>query len=282
MKIYIIIPAFNEEAHIAKTLDSLQEQNLTASKILVVNDSSTDNTPAILESYAEKYVNISFITKTSKATHEPGSKIVAAFNFGLKSLDDNYDIICKFDADLIFPSTYLEELVRAFQKSKKTGMAGGFCYIKNDKDWVLENLTNKDHIRGALKAYTKECFEKIGGLKSAMGWDTVDEIIAKYNGFDIVTIDHLKVKHLKPTGDQYQKKAGLKQGKAFYRMRYGKVLTQIAAVKLSLKKKNMAYFFDCMRGYKQAQKNEASFLLTEEEGKFLRNLRKEGIRKKIF
>lgn len=282
MRIYIIIPAYNEASHIAKTLDSLLEQSLKATKIVVVDDSSTDETPRILKKYAADNASMSFVTKSSKATHEPGSKVIAAFNFGLETLDDGYDIICKYDADLIFPKNYLEEIVSTFQKNKKTGMVGGFCYVRKEGNWVLESLTNKDHIRGALKAYSKECFNKIGGLKSAMGWDTIDEILAKYNNFDIVTLEDLKVKHLKPTGDKYAKLAGIKQGEAFYRMRYGRSLTQIGAAKLALKKKTFNYYFDCMRGYKQAKKNKASFLLTKEEGVFLRNLRKDGILKKIF
>ena len=43
-----------------------------------------------------------------------------------------------------------------FQSDDKIGMVGGFCYIEKNGNWVLENLTDKDHIRGALKAYRKE------------------------------------------------------------------------------------------------------------------------------
>ena len=282
MKIYIIIPAHNEAKYIAKTLDSLLNQTIKATNILVVDDSSTDKTPEILQSYSDTYETISYITKPSAAGHEPGSKVVKAFDYGLKQLDDAYDIICKYDADLIFPSNYLESIVSTFQKSSKIGMVGGFCHIEQNKKWALENLANKDHIRGALKAYTKSCFSKIGGLKSAMGWDTIDEIIAKYHGFQIVTLENLHVQHLKPTGNRYAKKAGLKQGEAFYRMRYGSVLTQIAAIKLAFKKQTVSYYFDCISGYRLAKKNKAPFLLSEEEGEFLRTLRKEGIRKKFL
>lgn len=282
MRTYIIIPAYNEEEHIKKTLDSLLQQSVKATCILVVDDSSTDSTPNILQEFSARYDSISYVTKSSAERHAPGSKVVDAFNFGLQQLDTDYDIICKFDADLIFPPNYLECIVSTFQQSPKTGMVGGFCYIKKSGTWVLENLTNKDHIRGALKAYSKDCFKKIGGLKSAMGWDTVDEIIARFHGFNIITKEELQVKHLKPTGNKYAANAGIKQGEAFYRMRYGKLLTRIAAAKLAVKKKHLAFYFDCIKGFNRAKKNKASFLLSKEEGVFLRNLRKEGIRKKLF
>ena len=79
-------------------------------------------------------------------------------------------------------------------------MASGFCYIEKSNNWILENLTRRDHIRGGLKAYRKDCFTEIGKLKSSMGWDTVDELLAKYYKWDILTDDSLHVKHLKPTG----------------------------------------------------------------------------------
>jgi hypothetical protein len=77
-------------------------------------------------------------------------------------------------------------------------MAGGFAYIEKNGEWILENLTDKDHIRGAFKAYRKACFKQMGGLKAAMGWDTVDELLSTFYGWK-VTDDTLIVKHLKPT-----------------------------------------------------------------------------------
>ena len=99
---------------------------------------------------------------------------------GEKNIDDNYDIIVKVDADLIFPKNYFETIIKHFESDDRIGMAGGFCYIEKNENWVLENLTDKDHIRGALKAYRKETFKQIGGLKPQMGWDTVDELLCKF------------------------------------------------------------------------------------------------------
>jgi hypothetical protein len=86
-------------------------------------------------------------------------------------------------------------------------------------DWILENLTDKDHIRGAFKAYRKETYKQIGGLKPAMGWDTVDELLCKFYNWKVVTDENLQVKHLKPTGANYNKNARYKQGEAFYSFR---------------------------------------------------------------
>ena len=84
-------------------------------------------------------------------------------------------------------------------------MASGFCYIKSKDQWVLEDVTNKSHIRGALKAYRRSCYKEIGGLKPTIGWDTVDELLAMYYNWETLTDDTLHVKHLKVTGKSYSK-----------------------------------------------------------------------------
>ncbi|REE08681.1 glycosyl transferase family 2 [Winogradskyella pacifica] len=282
MNFYIIIPAHNEEDYIGKTLDSLVKQTLLPKKVVVVNDHSSDNTQSIVEDYSSKHSWISLLNSKSSDKHLPGSKIISAFNKGLASLDDDYDIICKFDADLIFPKNYLEQLTKHFNSNKNLGMASGFCYIEKHNEWILENLTNKDHIRGALKTYKKDCFKQIGQLKPSMGWDTVDELLAKHNGWEILTDETLHVKHLKPTGQSYNKASKYLQGEAMYKMRYGFWITLISALKLASKKGSFKLFKDYMSGYFRAKSNKLEFLVSNEEGQFIRDLRWNGIKGKFL
>lgn len=289
MKFHIIIPAHNEAGFIGKTLQSLVEQTFLPKKIVVVNDHSTDNTSEIVRGFVEKYPFVFLVENISEGKHLPGSKVINAFYKGFKTLENDYDVICKFDADLIFPSNYLATLSTIFEKDPKIGMAGGFCYIEKNlpdgkagENFFLENLTNKDHIRGALKAYRKDCFLQIGKLKPAMGWDTVDELLANYHGWEVATDESLHVKHLKPTGKTYTKAARFKQGEAFYKMRYGFLLTLIASAKLGFLKKDFHFIIHCLQGYFQAKKEKLPFLVSEEEGKFIRDLRWGKIWERLF
>lgn len=283
LKIYIVIPAHNEARFIGFTLDSLTKQSLHPKKIVVVDDQSADDTSDIVHSFAEKFPFISLVKNSSKDAHLPGSKVIQAFNKGLATLDDNYDIICKFDADLIFPENYLETIAGHFLADPEIGMAGGFNTIeKKENDWKLEDLTGKDHIRGALKAYRKECFFDIGMLKPAMGWDTLDELLAQYHGWKIKTDETLLVKHLKPTGKNYNKTSKYKQGEAFYRLRYGLLLTAIASAKLATKKGKPSLFKDYLFGFFKATREKRPFLVSKEEGGFIRRLRWKNILKKIL
>jgi glycosyltransferase involved in cell wall biosynthesis len=281
LNFYIIIPAHNEESSIGLTLDSLINQTLQPKRIVVVNDNSSDNTQSIVENYKANQPWITLVNSQSTNEHLPGSKIIKAFYKGYDMLDDNYDVICKFDADLIFPNNYLEKLAWHFRENDKLGMAAGFCYIEKNGDWILENLTRKDHIRGALKAYRKACFQQIGKLKPSMGWDTVDELLAKYYGWELLTDESLHVKHLKPTGISYNKASKYLQGEAMYKMRYGFTITLISALKLAYKKRRLDLFTDYMQGYFKAKKSNIDYLVTEEEGKFIRNLRWKGMLGKL-
>ncbi|MFD2551846.1 glycosyltransferase family 2 protein [Bizionia sediminis] len=282
MNFYIVIPAHNEEVYIKETLVSLVSQTLLPKKVVVVNDNSTDNTQKLVEGFSLKYNWITLVNTQSAEQHIPGSKIINAFYKGYETLDTDYDIICKFDADLIFPENYLETLAIHFKQNKQLGMAAGFCYIQKNNTWILENLTRTDHIRGALKAYRKKCFLDIGKLKPSMGWDTVDELLAKYYGWEVLTDQSLHVKHLKPTGQNYNKTAKYLQGEAMYKMRYGFFITSISALKLALKKKSLTLFANYMTGYFKAKKSKLAPLVTQEEGVFIRRLRWKGMLHKFI
>ena len=282
MKYYIVIPAHNEEAFIALTLESLISQTVLPKKVVVVNDNSTDKTAEIVTAFAKENPFITLVNKTSSAIHLPGSKVIQAFHKGFETLDEDYDIIVKLDADLILPNNYFETVLNIFEKDATIGMAGGFAYIEKNGEWILENLTDKDHIRGAFKAYRKECFKQIGNLKPAMGWDTVDELLSKFYGWKVVTVPSLIVKHLKPTGANYNKTARYKQGEAFYTLGYGFIITSIASAKLAMMKKKPLLFMDYIKGFWKAKAAKTPLLVTPEQAKFIRNYRLKKMKEKLF
>ncbi|MGB3149125.1 MAG: glycosyltransferase family A protein [Maribacter sp.] len=283
MDYYIVIPAHNEETYLRDTLNSLLRQTLQPKKVIIVNDNSTDDTEAIIDTFLNLSVIFRKVNTRSSEEHMPGSKVINAFNEGLKLLDDSYDFLVKLDADVILPDSYFEKIGHVFKGRPQIGIAGGYVYEKDsDGDWKLNHPMNKNHVRGAFKAYSKKCFHAIGGLKNAMGWDTVDELLANYHGYQISTDDSLKVKHLRPTGKAYDSKARLLQGRAMYTMRYGFWITVIASLKMAWKQKKKNAFLDNMYGFLEAQKDKVPYLVTEAEGRFIRRLRWQGINKQFI
>lgn len=282
MNYYIIIPAHNEEVFLGEALDSIIAQTKAPKKVVVVNDHSTDGTSNIIDKYASHNPFIEGVHIQSSEEHLPGSKVVAAFNKGLPLLDEEYDFIVKLDADVILPPDYFKKIEAIFTSSKQIGIAGGFAYEKNDGgEWALNHPMDIDHVRGAFKSYSKACFKVMGGLRVAMGWDTVDELLAQFHGFQIVTDASLKVKHQRPIGAAYNSKARRSQGKAMYLMHYGLAITLIASLKMAWKNKKFKIIQDNLYGYWEAKQQGDPFIVTKKEGKYIRNLRWKRILKKL-
>jgi len=282
VKIAIIIPVYNEQVYLDRMLSSMVAQTKTPTQVVIVDDNSTDNSPKIIKRYTNTYAWISSIKTNASPKHSPGSKVIQAFYQGHKTLTQDFDIIGKFDADIILPTNYIEKTVALFLRDAAVGIAGGNLYIEKNGNWIYENISEKTKVRGPIKLYKKDCFNAIGGLKKSIGWDTVDVLLAEFHGWKTSTDTSLHVKHLKATAKVYTNKAKHKQGEAFYRMRYGKSLTRIAALKLAIAKKDILLYTRCMRGYYLAKKKELAFIVTQEEGAFIRNLRWRGIKKKIL
>lgn len=283
MKHYVIIPAHNEEAFLKQVLEAIDQQTVVPDMAMVVDDNSTDRTGLLLDKYSRQYSWCQHISTESTAVHLPGSKVINAFNAGLNELPDDYDVITKLDADVILPKAYFEKVLEAFKNDPDLGITGGYIYEQNKSgEWIKHHPMAKEHVRGAMKSYRGSCFKAIDGLRNDIGWDTVDELLARYHNYTVNPIETLKVKHLRPLGSKYPKKARRLQGRAMYVMRYGLFITVIASVKMAWKHRNPMIIIHNLQGYFEAKEKSAPPLVTEEEGKFIRALRWEGIRKKLF
>ena len=301
MKFLIVIPAHNEEENILPCLESLKNQTFQDFKCVIVNDGSTDKTQEIVEKFLEN--NLKFrIYNLKLSKHEPGAKVVRTFNKGLETENlENFDVVCKFDADIIFPENYLEKINEVYEKNPKAGMVSGLVYIKkgfdsaqpdkkdfttsqlydftNQNEWTFENLSSKNHVRGPIKSYRKELFLKMKGLRAVLGWDNIDVMLCKMHGFETVTLQELWVKHLRPTAYNYKSQKAQKLGEYFYNIGLNFPLAAISSAKSSWKNKSVSEFFITMKSFLK-QKNPR--VLSQEEIAFIRNLRWKEMFNKIM
>lgn len=294
MKFLIIIPAHNEENNISPCLESLKNQSFQDFTCIIVNDGSTDRTQQIVEDFIQENHLKFKISNLKSSHHEPGAKVVRTFNKGLESIDwKEFGVICKYDADIVFPQSYLEKINQVFESNPKAGIVSGMVYIKNYKqnheiknlrnpnenwadfsnknqEWIFENLSSKNHVRGPIKAYRKECFEDMNGLRAILGWDNLDILLAKKNNWEVVTIKELWVKHLRPTAYKYKSQKAEKLGQYFYNIGLSLPLAMISSAKSSFKNHSAKEFFITINSFlKQKEKR----ILSKEEIKFIRDLR---------
>lgn len=246
----IITPAKDEANHIEEVLKSVCAQTIKPHKWVIVNDGSKDNTKELIESYARKYDWIQVLNvKNSEEVRAGGQKVVRAFYKGFEQIKNHdYEFVVKLDADLILPNNYFEEISCAFKNNEKIGLCGGFCLNKL-KGQLIKEKSAPYHVRGAFKAYRRQCFEEIGGIKEVWNWDGIDEMTAMYLGWETATLD-LPVIHLRPTSQAYNAiNHAFESGKENYRMRSDLLLILIRFVTYLGKKPLIISAFSFVFGY---------------------------------
>lgn len=106
-KISIIIPAYNIEAYLPATLDSVLAQTYTDIEIIVVNDGSTDGTAQVLSEYASRDSRI-------KAIHKENGGVTSARLRGVTEASGGWIGFVDGD-DYIEPDFYERLLQNALQ-----------------------------------------------------------------------------------------------------------------------------------------------------------------------
>lgn len=280
MDISIVIPVFNEEAFLEQSLTSLATQTYPIKELIIVDDGSTDNSVQIAQGFVQKYPFINLILSDDATVHQPGKKIIHVFDRGFSALSASWDVICKFDADIVFPENYIEVLVNSFSQNPKLGMFGGVLQIKKNGLWMFESIAAESHLRGPIKAYHKNCFEAIGGLRPALGWDTLDELLTLHHGFLVETNKNLVVKHLRPTGSNYSQRLSKAKGKMFYQIGYGCVLGVLACLKWAAKERGNP--FGALFGFFDAWLTKQPKLVSSSEATFIRKHRWLRVRRRFI
>lgn len=196
----ILTPVRDEEKYLEKTIQSVLSQSVKPIQWVIINDGSTDATGSIIEKYAAQNPWIQGVHRENRGFRKAGGGVIEAFNTGLRLVpQDGWDFIVKMDGDLTFENDYFEKCFDQFHSNSKLGIGGGI--ICHDIDGVITpEKAPLFHVRGATKIYRKECWESIGGLIQAPGWDTLDEIKANMLGWETQTFPELHVMHHRFTG----------------------------------------------------------------------------------
>ena len=99
----VITPVRNEAKFIKKVLDSMILQTKKPVEWIIVDDGSTDDTPQIVNRYAERYSWIKLVNKQDRGFRQRGKGVIQAFYVGYDTLSTvNYHFIVKLDGDLSF------------------------------------------------------------------------------------------------------------------------------------------------------------------------------------
>ena len=198
----IITPARNEEDNIRHTIQSMVVQTWQPTEWIIVNDGSTDETASIIDAAARAHSWIHVVHRADRGFRKQGGGIIDSFYEGYNAASNGpWDFLVKFDADLSFPPDYFEKCLRKFTAEPTLGIGGGLISHQVGQALVAESPGDPSfHVRGATKIYRRECWEAIGGLLRAPGWDTIDELKANMLGWTTRTFTDIPLHHHRFTG----------------------------------------------------------------------------------
>lgn len=142
IKVSVIVPVYNAEKYLSRTIEYLKKQTLKEIEIILVDDGSTDSSPAICDEACKSDERI-------KCIHKRNAGVSAARNDGIQAAQGEYLMFC--DADDI-PSTHMaEKLLHKIESEHADIVLSGFikqidnAYINCDIPYS-ESLTGRDNI----------------------------------------------------------------------------------------------------------------------------------------
>ena len=164
----IVIPVYNKEKFISKTIESVLNQNFTDYELIIVNDGSTDQSEA--EILAFKDNRIQYFSKKNEG-------VAFSRNFGIEKATANY--ICFLDADDFWYPNFLETMYRyslelpkqkvfaaAIEIETKNKCIPAHYSITKKSDFEIVNFFNASQKECVLWTSSvcihKSVFEKIG------------------------------------------------------------------------------------------------------------------------
>lgn len=151
--ISIIVPVYNVEEYLEQCVESLINQTYSDLEIILVNDGSTDNSPAICNKYAKKDDRI-------KVIHKQNGGLSDARNTGLNKAQGAY--IAFVDSDDWVKPTMLEHLYTACVKYDAEISCCG-RYITDGKKISLKRFISKE-----------QCYTQEDALKEILDGGTID------------------------------------------------------------------------------------------------------------
>ncbi|MDP4109252.1 MAG: glycosyltransferase [Bacillota bacterium] len=157
--ISVLIPAYNEEGVIAKTIGTVLKSSYKNFEVIVINDGSTDKTGEIVDGFVQKYPNVRQIIKTN------GGKF-SALNLGFTEAKADY--IVTIDADTIVLPDTLGYLALPFEDPSVDAVCGN-VQVGNVKN-ILTGFQTVEYI--TTQNYDRRAFDSlncIGVVPGATG-----------------------------------------------------------------------------------------------------------------
>lgn len=202
----LISPCRDEAEFMRQTLDSVIAQSIRPAKWVIVDDGSSDATPAILAEHAARHDWIQIVTRGDRGRRAVGPGVIEAFYAGYQAINPgDYRYLCKLDLDLRLPPRYFEELMARMEADPRIATCSGKAYVEADGR-LIDERHGDDTSLGMTKFYRVSCFREIGGFVREVMWDGIDCHRCRMNGWIACSWNdpELRFVHLRPMGSSQQ------------------------------------------------------------------------------
>ncbi len=204
LRYVLVSPCRDESLHIRRTLDSVAAQTVPPALWVIVDDGSTDETPATLDEYVTKLPYLKVVRRTDRGQRSVGPGVIEAFYAGLDTIDlDDFPFLCKLDLDLDLPPRYFEILLGLMKANPRLGTVSGKPWFVHPQHGTLVPERCGDEMSvGMTKFYRVACFKEIGGFVREVMWDGIDCHRARMLGWIAKSVDLKSIRfvHLRPMG----------------------------------------------------------------------------------
>lgn len=129
-KVSVIVPVYNVEQYLGRTMDSLLNQTLSEMEIILVDDGSPDNCPALCDCYSKKYSNV-------RVAHKENAGLGMACNSGIEAAMGEYVAFC--DSDDYVDKEMYEEMYFAAVKNNADAVYTGIKTVNEKGEVHLMN-----------------------------------------------------------------------------------------------------------------------------------------------
>jgi len=216
-KILVVIPARNEEKFIGKTVEVLGEQNPKPTKVIIIDDGSTDKTSQIAKKAAEKAeLNFEIINRKDRGFAALGLATLAnVYNDGFNAVNlKDFDFMVVNGADALMESNYFEMMLEYFDLEPKLVIASGKCPGEG---------INVRHVHGSAGRFYRMDFFRIackGRYEISYAWESLPIFIANINGLITRSYQEPIVYHLRPRNTRAKDSIFILRGAAMREVGY--------------------------------------------------------------
>jgi biofilm PGA synthesis N-glycosyltransferase PgaC len=195
--------AYNEEAHIGGTIESVLAQTWLPERWVIVSDGSSDGTDEIVQDYAKKHSFIRYLRINRAPGRSFGSKVLALRAASELLQGVGFDFIGNLDADVTVGPSYFEDLIARFEGRPSLGMAGGFVCEEKDGEFRARRQNRVYAVAHAAQLVRRECYDSIGGyaVLEYGGEDWHAQTCARMKGWEGEAFPELKILHHRHTGE---------------------------------------------------------------------------------